>query len=211
MGYSYKDKSFRQTYKITQPEFWKNLWFYDGKIIIISAIVLAVIIGSVIGCIRTVTPDIQIIYTISVPTPYETFEALNAEFSEITEDINGDKKNVAEIMEIYLPDEVNNEIYMANSVKLAAEISSGDANIIIGQKDILNNMFPINEYMQISSSDDIPDKGGCYMDITSSPLARKLGYKGDDTLYYFIREAPEKERKTAAFNEAIRFSKQLLK
>ena len=211
MRFSYKDKSFRQTYKITQPEFWKNLWFYDGKIIIISAIVLAIVIGSVIGCIRTVTPDIQIIYTISVPTPYETFEALNAEFSEITEDINGDKKNVAEIMEIYLPDEVNNEIYMANSVKLAAEISSGDANIIIGQKSILSNMFPFDEYKQISSPEEIDEKGGCYMDITSTPLAKKFGYKGDDALYYIIREAPKKERKTAAFNEAILFSKQILK
>ena len=211
MRFSYKDKSFRQTYKITQKEFWKNLWFYEGKIIIISLIVLAVVIGSVISCIRNVTPDVQIIYSISYPLPYEKIEALNEEFSKMTNDVNRDKKNVTEIMEIYLPEAVNNEIYMANSVKLAAEISSGDANIIIGQEDIINNMFPLDILKQISSPDEITEKGGIYMDITNSRLAERFDYKGDKKLYFILREAPEKERRLPYFNEAVRLSKELLK
>ncbi|MBE7060252.1 MAG: hypothetical protein E7389_05470 [Ruminococcaceae bacterium] len=210
MNKSYKDKSFGQTYKINQPEFWKNLWFYEGKVIIISVIVLVILIWSIVGCIRTIEPDVSVIFSVHYPTPYEEIEAINSILSEKVEDVNGDKKNVAEIMEIYLPNNTADEFYMANSVKLTAELSSGNADIIIGEEDILRNIYPFDILKEIKSSDEVPEKGGVYADITGTKLAEIFKYKGEGKLYLILKEAPEKQKKLDAFGESVKLAKTML-
>ena len=210
MDKSYKDKSYGQTYKINQPEFWKNLWFYNGKIIIISVIILTIVIWSVVGCIREIEPDVSLIYTIHSPTQYEDIEAINELLSEKVSDLNGDKRNVAEVMEIYLPTDTANEFFMANSVKLTAEVSSGNADIIIGEKDILERIFPFDEYTEITGSGDVPDNGGVYIDITDTKLAETFKYNGTGAIYLVLKNAPDKEKKLTAFSESVKLTKAML-
>ena len=67
----------------------KNFWFYYGKVVIISACVLAVVICGIVSCARTVDHDLLVYYMGSEHLTPEVYENTGKSFVELIDDADG--------------------------------------------------------------------------------------------------------------------------
>ena len=140
-GESYMDRSYSEIFKPGQPEFWKNLWFYNKKIIISVLVAVLIIIYTVSSCVSKPSADASVVLvTRNSRTPEATGE-LEKSFARAVEDINGDGKITVDVTEVYVPVVGSDELDTSNSIRTVNEIINGEASVIIAEKALVERFF----------------------------------------------------------------------
>jgi len=190
------DKSYRETLKPTQLDFWKNLWFYNKKIII--AVVIAVIIAvmGIVSCSRKISPDAAVIVITRLSRTSEATEKLQKFLGEGVEDVTKDGKVVVDITELYLPVTTSEELNVSNLNQVVNEIINGDASIIIAEQEIVEGFFEEQEFLLSPSEGKYPliynNRGRAVaVDITESEIAEMIEYQGEGKLCLLIKNIGE--------------------
>ena len=180
---------------------WEKIsnFFYLNKLYIVIGTAAALFLGFIIYDMATrVVPDTVILYIASDPQMKDYTDKAGEIFSGYCEDINGDKKAIADVY--YLPAEgdeeaaVSPDLMTADRTKLIAEFQSGDAIMVIGDKasyellELTEGVF--KDMTEIYPDDKNAEKLGYRMSGTD--LKELLGYPGlDDRELYISFRLPK--------------------
>ena len=186
------DKSYGEIYKKNQSGYWKNLWFYNKKIIIGVLIAVAVIIYSVVSCSNIVRPDASVLYISRGGMSPDVVEVIKNKYSPLIEDINNDGETFLEVYVLTVPFDNPAEIDIANKSRINTEILNGDSDVIIAEKSLVEAFVNLEDFftpLEISKYPPVKNKNGdnVAVDITESEFASVTGYDKKDSLYMFLR------------------------
>lgn len=188
------DKSYRELIKPGEPDFWKNFWFYNKKIII--AVILAVIVTvfGVSRCMNIPSPDAAVLIITGDSRVPEVTEVLRKDISSVVEDINGDNEITVNITEVSVPEGDSAELKASNEMKAVNQLVNGDATVVIGEKKILERFFEEEDFFEeIYGEKVVTNSRGkaVAIDITESPFAEEMCYFGSDVLCIAVKSVNE--------------------
>lgn len=135
LKWKYRDVKPEEKIPLTKQEKWKNWWHYHKWHVVIGiagALILADMVCYALGVGR-VMPDYQIAYVGSSPLPEDTAAAVEAAFASLGEDLNGDGRTAAQLVQ-YVP-------YAANGGADAAEYAAASEVKLVGDLDACESYF----------------------------------------------------------------------
>lgn len=190
------DKSYREIFNPTQPQFWKNLWFYNKKIILAIFVGIIIIVFGVTRCQNITRPDAGILLVTQHGVAEEQRTLLQSRFQQEIDDINGDGKKTVHILEIYISEADAEEVDSANRLRVVNEIINGDSNVIIAEKELVESFFEQAIFFEQPEEGKLPllkNKEGVPMavDITETSFADEIGYRGKTPLCLMLKGADE--------------------
>ncbi len=119
---------------IVPKTFWeklKNIWFHDGKVIIVAIIFIVIAVFLVAQCINKPKYDIQIVYYSYTYALDENIEGMEKYFEKYAKDINGDGEiNVNVINCSYTKDDTSLNIKNTYETRLQATVTA-EANALL--------------------------------------------------------------------------------
>lgn len=122
----------------TKKEKAANWWHYNGKLVAVAIVAVALIAVFVKDTVLQTRPDIKIGYVGTTELPQDTITALQDALTPLCSDLNGDGKVVVQISQYtvdFVGEESNADAYyqMAGVTQLSAEVSDGETFIYILQ------------------------------------------------------------------------------
>ncbi|MBQ3053922.1 MAG: hypothetical protein IJC89_03350 [Clostridia bacterium] len=207
------DKSYRKIYKISDPKFLVNFWFYNKKIIIGVIIGVLAIIWAGVSCSKIKRPDVSILYVSSSTVDDSKVNEVEQEFAELIEDTNGDGECVVRLIVISVPDGVTQEVDTANTSRVNTEIINGDSNIIIGEKSRIKAFLKQQEFFQSINSFGNPYVSGDFaVDIKNTIFARKMEYSQNTPLCLMIKggENDVDETKSLMYTQSLLLAEKIM-
>ncbi len=184
------DKSYRELLKPGEPDFWKNFWFYNKKIIISVLVAVIVIVFTAVRCASIPEPDAEILILTRNSRVPEVTENLEETFSALIEDINGDGKATAVITEVAVPRQDSAELQTSNEIKAVNQLVNGNSTVIVAEKELLEVFLEIDGLFEEASEGKLicNSKGKpVATDITEKAFAKDMDYYGTDTLCIAVK------------------------
>jgi len=129
LKWKYRDVKPEEKVPLTDRERRKNWWYYHKWHVVIGVVgvlILADLVCYALG-VGQVKPDYRIAYVGASPLPEDTAAAVETAFASLGEDLNGDGKTVAQLVQ-YASYVANGgagpEYQAANEVKLVGDINA---------------------------------------------------------------------------------------
>lgn len=209
------DKSYRETLKPNQVDFWKNLWFYNKKIIIAVVVAIVIAVFGIVSCCKNTPPDAGIIIVTRVSRTPEATEKLRTFAVGEVEDINGDGKKTVDITEVFVPDTTSAELDVSNATYAVNEIINGDASVVIAEKGLIESFFEQNDFFEEPEESKYPlvyNKNGkaVAVDITSSDIAEMIEYSGKDKLYLLVKDIDENSELYGLYLQGLKIVEKII-
>ena len=180
------DKSFWSEKK--DKTWLKNFWFYYGKMVIISACVLAIVICGVVSCARTIDHDLLVYYMGSEHLAPEVYENTGKAFVELIDDADGKHGKNAMCLDMVISDssEQPTEMDMVMHTKVQIEMAEGDGYLYIMSQKMYDYCMQMEVLEDISkyTGDETSTYG---IQINDNKLMQSLGYTTEQPLYMGVR------------------------
>ena len=190
------DKSYKEIYTIKDKEYWLNFWFFNKYSIIAIFIALVMIISGITRCTGLKRPDAGIIIITSNNIDPEKLSMVNSRYSELINDVNGDKEVTLNIIEISFSKNAPDEVEAANTIRTNNEVLNGDSSVVIGEYELIKQFFQKDGVFAKPFESEFPvilstSKNPVALDITNSRLAEIIGYSSDSPLCLAYMECDE--------------------
>lgn len=176
----------------TAKKKWENYWYYYKWHTLAGIFVLIVLIVSIKSCIARIDPDISIILRTDFYVTEDTQAKLKSAFTQYCKDYNGDKRVEVYISSFYFPTDkskVDPQMQMANQQKLIAQIASGEAIVIAGDKAYIDDMDKQKVFNKLPNTDSTLIK------LNDTEFIKSNGIKLEGDVYIGIRDFSKKTGK----------------
>lgn len=121
----YKDVKPDEKRELTPAEKRKNWWYYHKWYIVIGIVLLCIPISILWNALHQVKPDYQIAYIGSKELPDDTAAAIEAGFTALGEDLNGDGRVIVRLAQYsFAASGLGTETSMSSSMRLMADMAA---------------------------------------------------------------------------------------
>ena len=203
------DKSYSEIYNKKQKQFWKNLWFYNKKIIISAVVAVCIVIFGAVKCSNIERPDAGILIVTKYGMNDEVRARAEEKYSAYVQDVNGDGKNVVRLVVVAAGEGNEGEINAGNVSRLNTEMLRGECNLIVAEKALVEQFLVYDEFFEVPVLGKYPavqsESGKAVAaDISNSRFAGDIYYDKSDTLLLLLKGAEEDTPEFAMYEQCLK-------